>query len=368
MTYLRTGLVSFSAALVLLGCGGLWRPFLEPSADSPAGCGAGGGAGCDLAGAWDLAAGDGMIANPTPVWINESITSLPDLKSIYLLKAGVAIAVGDQAALVEWKSASGWTVLNNKPGGTLYMAISGNSSSNMWIAGADGAAYSYSGGIAPTVRYPCGTVCPGGLTASWTSPLGNPWVVGLNNGAYRIPEGSQNWAPLAVPSSFGQNLLSIWGTSVADVWIGAGDGSGGSGIFHFDGASFKGYAVPDNLPVAGIWGRSPVDVWAVGDAGLVMHWTGAWEQMALGLAGGLNLNAVAGNNAGEVWAVGDGGIILYYDGRKWQRSASPVQYNLYGVTVNPLDSSPLVVGAKGTALRFAIPAGTAGTAGTTGGV
>jgi hypothetical protein len=298
-----------------------------------------------------------MAAPLPPVWLNESLAGLPDLKSVYVSKPGLALAVGSLGVMVQWQAGTGWTVVKNQTSGPPYMSISGSAPNKMWIASGEGYVYAYDGVLPPDPRKPCGTVCTAGLTAVWTSPQGSPWVVGLGNVASRIPDGQSAWGQLMVPSSIGQNLFAVWGTSATDVWLGSGDGSAGSNIYHYTGASFQSYPVPGSLSVNGIWGQRAADVWAVGDAGLILHWTGGnvWQQVTVSDAAGLNLYSVAGNNAGEVWAVGDNGLILYYVAGKWQRSESKVLNTLYGVAVSPLDSVPIVVGTKGTILRFASP-------------
>ena len=56
-------------------------------------------------------------------------------------------------------------------------------------------------------------------------------------------------------------------------------------------------------------GTGLTDVWALGEAGTVLHWNGvAWATVPSGTA--TNLNAVWSSGPGSVFAVGEKGAIL----------------------------------------------------------
>jgi photosystem II stability/assembly factor-like uncharacterized protein len=62
----------------------------------------------------------------------------------------------------------------------------------------------------------------------------------------------------------------------------------------------------------GLWGSSTSDVYAVGDAGTILHSIdgGAnWKYETGGVT--TNLNGVWGSAANDVFAVGDAGVILH---------------------------------------------------------
>jgi hypothetical protein len=65
----------------------------------------------------------------------------------------------------------------------------------------------------------------------------------------------------------------------------------------------------------GVWGSGPDDVWAVGVAGKVLHYTaGKWTDVPTGH--GKDLRGVWGHGT-DVWAAGTDGWILHYDGSSW---------------------------------------------------
>lgn len=69
--------------------------------------------------------------------------------------------------------------------------------------------------------------------------------------------------------------------------------------------------------VNGVWGTSATNVFAVGDRGTILRWTGTrWSGMASPQTA--HIGAVWGLNATEVYAVGYGGFVLRYDGNRWE--------------------------------------------------
>lgn len=78
---------------------------------------------------------------------------------------------------------------------------------------------------------------------------------------------------------------------------------------------------PTPVPLSGLGGSGPGDVWAVGDKGTALHWDGrAWTAVATGTTAVLAAVWVAAPD--EAWAVGDG-VLLRWDGKSWQAMAIP---------------------------------------------
>ena len=78
---------------------------------------------------------------------------------------------------------------------------------------------------------------------------------------------------------------------------------------------------PTTYALRGIWGRSARDVYAVGDAGTILHYDGSsWTPMPSGV--GVQLNAVFGVG-NKVYAVGNSGTILELDTTNSWQSMDP---------------------------------------------
>ena len=95
----------------------------------------------------------------------------------------------------------------------------------------------------------------------------------------------------------------------------------GTSIVHASGGAFAATTTPIATTVRGLWGSAADDVFAVGDAGVILHWDGvSWTQM---IASTTNLHAIAGSGAAEVVAVGDGGVISRFTGAGWATPNPP---------------------------------------------
>ena len=75
--------------------------------------------------------------------------------------------------------------------------------------------------------------------------------------------------------------------------------------------------LPQGRPLYDVWSAGPSDAWAVGEAGLALHWDGTEWSVADSTTDHL-LGSVWGVGPSEVWAVGPyGGVILGWDGALW---------------------------------------------------
>lgn len=84
---------------------------------------------------------------------------------------------------------------------------------------------------------------------------------------------------------------------------------------------------PITTPLNGIYGFREDDVWAVGDAGVILHFDGnTWVKVTSPVTN--NLNSVYFDEKNIGWIVGDSGKILKYDNSTWQSVASPTTVNL----------------------------------------
>ena len=80
----------------------------------------------------------------------------------------------------------------------------------------------------------------------------------------------------------------------------------------------------------GVGGSGPMDVWAVGNSGTVLHWDGsAWATSDASTTA--NLRAVSARSPTDVWAVGDGGTVRHFDGVTWTAQSPGTAAMLRGV-------------------------------------
>lgn len=141
------------------------------------------------------------------------------------------------------------------------------------------------------------------------------------------------WTEVASPTT--QDLWGVWGSSANDVWAVGGSArlpDGVPTIVHYDGSAWT----LTDLSALGlmmgpralfkVWGSGASDVYAVGDAGIMLHWNGAaWEELMVGADD--DLIAVWGTGPDNIVAVGGraNGIIAHWNGTEWRtESLSPL--------------------------------------------
>jgi hypothetical protein len=194
-------------------------------------------------------------------------------------------------------------------------------------------------------------------------------------------------------------LLSVWGTSAADVWIAGADARDGSGplVLHYDGAvwervptgqtqgdlwwvfgfaggpiymggaggvilryengAFAATTTPSTDTVFGIWGASPDNLWAVGGApdtksGFAWRLAGdTWmpePSLPSSIATTGAIWKIFGTSASDAWLVGSNGVSLHWDGASLSQSDTGVGSSLF--TVNGNAQRYAAVGGFGTGI------------------
>jgi hypothetical protein len=104
----------------------------------------------------------------------------------------------------------------------------------------------------------------------------------------------------------------------------------GNGVSWFDGWSWRPMTTGTTSYLYDIWGSSEADIFAVGDAGTVIHYDGPkWAVMPTETSN--RLWGVYGSSGTDVYAVGDAGTILHYDGVQWKAIPSITKNRLTGV-------------------------------------
>src|SRR5438876_5391175 len=106
-------------------------------------------------------------------------------------------------------------------------------------------------------------------------------------------------------------LYAVWGRSSVDIF------AVGSTIVHFDGSLWSTQvALSSTAYLHGVWGTSATDVFAVGAHGTILHYDGtAWTPQNSGTDS--LLNGVWGSSGTDVYAFGSGGTGLHYNGMRW---------------------------------------------------
>jgi hypothetical protein len=222
----------------------------------------------------------------------------------------------------------------------------------------------------------------GDLTHVWGLSRSSVYAVG-GAGLILHYDGAA-WSQMASGTS--DNLRSVGGLADSLVWAGSHQGS----LLRFNGGGWTREPDP-GFSVEAIWGRSPREVYVVGNMGLVRRYDGtAWPLVtsgtsqpllgayqaigplfAVGEAGtivrdwapdAVGLTAATleglwgqpriGGEPSHLWAVGVGGTILRWDEGSWSAVTSGTTANLSSVTGTLADRDVYAVGEGGTILRY----------------
>lgn len=140
------------------------------------------------------------------------------------------------------------------------------------------------------------------------------------------------------------DFWSIRATSANDVYFVGTRGT----ILHWTGASFTDESLPQNVILSSIWGTGG-EYWIVGAGGVIFHKVGAggWTQETSPTT--TFLYYVHGTSATDVWAVGSAGVVLHYDGTQWSVVSVPTSVTLRAIGSVPGDGLRMV-GDSGTML------------------
>ena len=131
------------------------------------------------------------------------------------------------------------------------------------------------------------------------------------------------------PSPTDSLLEDVSMVSADDGWV---VGSGGT-FLHWNGSAWSEFDPVAYGNYLSVSMSSATGGWAVGWDGLIARWDGSsWENFAIA-PGGKILFSVDTVAADDAWAVGNGGTIMHWNGSSWTIVPSPVNAQLYGVTM-----------------------------------
>lgn len=242
-----------------------------------------------------------------------------------------------------------------------FLSVWGPSEANLYAVGGQsgapgeitvGAMYRYDGSEWTPEDLP-----PDTPTLNWIFGVENTRITVGDYGTILVRSGdSGEWVKHACMTIL--PLWGVWGAAPDDLWIVGGDGFQRDPVLcHFDGAMATPVAYPmpsvESFALFKVWGTSADHVFAVGDAGLVFHYDGAeWTEQPTGTSS--DLISLWGRGPDEILAVGgrSSGVLTRWNGNAWTTTELPEVPGLNGIFMND-DGVATVVGVTGTAGRVA---------------
>ncbi|HTS89496.1 MAG TPA: hypothetical protein VMG41_13470 [Gemmatimonadales bacterium] len=324
-----------------------------------------------------IAVGSGGVAlqwNGT-TWKSLTTGTASSLRGVWCASATSCFAVGDAGLFMNWNGTS-WSALTTEPYSDTLYAVWGTSATDIYVAGQKGALIHWNGsgwtdtgissdrtlrgiwGSSATDVYvvgdadttngmPNGAIWHGSgtTTSNWSKQSTLPVTVNLQavggTGSTNVfavgpagvvlqnTSGGTSWTNITSTVVAGASLTSVAGSGT-DVFLGGLGGtlksSTNSGV-NWTGTS--GSTGGNNLNW--VWGSASNDVYAVGDAGTILHWNGS-SLGAVTSGTTANLYGVFGTTATDLYAVGSGGTILHSaNGTTWTAMTSGTTDSLFSV-------------------------------------
>jgi hypothetical protein len=232
---------------------------------------------------------------------------------------------GSQGGAASGGTAGEWNGSAGEGGGAIGEAGAGGSDREFGGAGGAGGGEFGGAGGGEDGGAPGGGAIPARRT--WDGTLPNTGVCSVHGWCW------------AGPVPVGNAMNDVWGTSASDVWA---VGEAGT-VMHFDGAGWKGVTGvgdgPDYLQqqsgnfgarLLRVHGSAPNDVWFIGETKQVLHWNGTTLQVGA-YSGSLTPRAVWARSSQDAWLVGDAGSVSRWNGSAWADGSSGTSQNLRAV-------------------------------------
>ena len=185
------------------------------------------------------------------------------------------------------------------------------------------------------------------LRSIWIAPgTGDGFIVGDRGLILRRAGPGGRWVEDLPPVE--RFLRHVWGLSPSRVYA---VGDSGTVLTWSGGSSWKLVPTPTDSILRSVWGSGPQDLFAVGTGGTIVRYDGVrWYSMASPTT--KDLRSVWGKGPTEVYAAGEDGVLLQFDGARWTAMSSPTDALLLSIAANA-QGEPVIVGARGIRLEAA---------------
>ncbi|MBW1811275.1 MAG: hypothetical protein JRJ87_24000 [Deltaproteobacteria bacterium] len=295
--------------------------------------------GANLDDVWAVGASGVIIHWDGDEWSLEAAEELPMLRAVWGTAADDIWVVGNDGTIIRYFG-GGWSSMAN-PMAPDLTGVSGSAADDVWVVGKSNRTFHWDG-----EQWEERASSPSrAMYAVWVAASDDVWIMGLA-GTLRHWNGS-NWYRLDHGSI--TEVYDVWSHTDGSAWAVGGDANGGEILQRLAGAWYPWRISPPEI-LKGIWGFSATDIWAVGEAGLIMQYTGdGWDTVTSNTE--VSLQAVWGSATDDMWAVGSSGTVMRNSNGSWQSFANPADDQLRGVSGSG-QQNVWVVGRGGTIMHW----------------
>lgn len=282
-----------------------------------------------------------------------------------IVAKGLAATVVMGALVAGPASAATWTIVPSQAvgSGSVLFGVDALSATSAWAVGGSGNGLverwdgtRWAAVTSPDLLDHSNPNSWAALNAVDATSATNAFAVGGGNGAVAERFDGTSWTTTSVPSPGGDVLNDVKAFSPTDAWAVGRSTPTFNGLTlarHWQGSSWAKVATPspgtrDNTLLS-VAGTSPADVWAVGwsrnlpygnrtKQSLVLHWNGsAWSRVTSPNLGAQTvLEDVVALSPTDAWAVGyasgSGALALHWNGTSWTTAPAPALGSLDAVS------------------------------------
>ena len=256
-------------------------------------------------------------------WSTVQSGTTATLRSVWFASATEAWMVGTQGTVLRYDAGVIRPVTS--PVTSQLNGVSGASPSEIYMVGTGGVVLTYDG----TALTPLNSGTNVDLLATWVAASKNVFVstadssqsVGLRVGYSLLSYDGATWQKLLrIPVKTSISMAGLHGTDPSNLWL-AGDGSGtgpiAGGCLWYRGAAL-GSGVVGCSKLLAVWTAAPTDTWMAGEGGVLKHWNGTafdGQHPSYNIPSGTGaaLQGLHGTSSTNIWAVGQAGTILHLE-------------------------------------------------------
>ncbi|MFH1531001.1 MAG: hypothetical protein ABIK09_09750 [Pseudomonadota bacterium] len=221
---------------------------------------------------------------------------------------GRLFAVGDGGVIL-WNTGAGWGPMQSPTEYKLF-AVFGQAGDDLWAGGQYGTLLHFDGEAWTAVE----TGLPGlesvDIKGLW-GESGHLFAVGTGGVILHLI--GDDWSK--ENSNTDADLLSIWGASLINVFVGT---STGSLLRNVGGAWTSAQVFGGGVKVSGLHGTGMFHVVAAGSGGSIAVFDGeSWAPKLSNDPQTRDLHGVWAYDTDNIWLAGAGGVVIHYNGKKW---------------------------------------------------
>ena len=273
------------------------------------------------------------------------------LNAVDMISATDGWAVGDEGTILHWNGVR-WQQVSSPTTASLK-GVDMISASDGWAVGDEGTILHWSGNVWQEAPTPAYTQLRSVAMVSHT----DGWAVGFRPDRYGLGwnyvlrwDGA-SWQVHDVSWDYGLKPMSVSMSGADYGWMATFDFYDAPMLRHWTGTSWE--FVESPIAANAVAANAQYGGWAVGEGFVNLESLQQWPTVP---ASSLNGAALVAQN--DAWAVGENGVIYHWTGADWQSTASPTLQSLKSVAMTSA-SNGWAVGAGGVILHYvgAPPAG-----------